>query len=102
MLLCNIFQVHSALALTLLALAAGVVLMGKSCSGDSCCNKFSKVAGGFIVVVSLLSAICILYLSTRSCPFSSCKFGSNCERGNIGWQHPPIPADLSPADAPTK
>ncbi|MBI2343761.1 MAG: hypothetical protein HYV02_05475 [Deltaproteobacteria bacterium] len=108
MILCQHFHAHSALALSLLALIAGAVLCGKSCTEQSGCQKMGKILGGFVMLLSLFSTICILYLSIMACYQKNGGAMMGCDRcakhgmqhGDYhqgmqlpeGWKHPPLSA----------
>lgn len=81
------FQAHAALALQLIALVSGVLLINKAFGADFFCKKTGKIIGGIVVLVSILSVICIGFLSIKRC----CRN----ERGMMPsmpshWQHPPM------------
>lgn len=105
------FHAHAAVALNLIALVSGTLLLNKACQEGFFCKKTGKVLGGLVVVVSLLSLLCIGYLSLKRC----------CHRGDTemgmgiggsgmempkGWQHPSIdnmpglPSEASPEAKP--
>lgn len=93
------FHTHMALALQLIALVAGLFLVSKACAGEFFCKKTGKILGGFVVIVSLLSTVCILYLSINTCYQKNRhmhQMGPMMEKG--AWQHPPVdmPAEEKP------
>ena len=66
------FHTHMALAVQLLALAAGYFIFCRaceetSCATTSCCRWAGKVVGGVILLLTTLSIVCTLYISIRSC-----------------------------------
>lgn len=58
-----VFKFHTAFALGLIALVAGTYLIAKVHSEGTCCNKFAKVVGWFVVVTAFLGLICSTYYS---------------------------------------
>lgn len=60
---------HIAIALTLIALAAGCWVMswGQAPGATEGCKKKANIFGGIIVVISSLSLICLLYMTIASC-----------------------------------
>lgn len=53
-----VFCANAAMALALLALAAGTMLMLFAAKQEVCCKGFGKVIGIIIVVISLLLILC--------------------------------------------
>lgn len=97
------FHVHAVIALNLIALVSGTLLLNKACQEGFFCKKTGKTLGGLVVVVSILSLLCIGYLSIKKC----CHRGEDSDemgmslgghnmmgmpKGNLpeGWRHPPI------------
>lgn len=102
------FHVHAVVALNLIALVSGTLLLNKACQEGFFCKKTGKTLGGLVVVVSILSLLCIGYLSIKKC----CHRGEDSDEmgmslgghnmmgmpkgslpgGNLpeGWRHPPI------------
>ncbi len=58
------FMYHSALALSLLALAAGCALFILGHRIESCGKRLARFFGVFIIIISLLSTICTIYVAT--------------------------------------
>lgn len=82
------FHTHIALALQFIALVSGVLLLNKACGEGFFCKKTGKIAGGFVVIATILSLICTFYLGIKRC----------CDRDSMkGWQHPSMEM---PAPAP--
>lgn len=77
------FHAHSALALSLIALVAGCFLLSKAAAGECFYKTTCKILGGLVIVVSLLSSLCIGYLSIKQCCNRS---AHQMEK----WQHPPV------------
>lgn len=79
------FHAHSALALSLIALVAGCFLLSKACAGECFCKTTGKIIGSLVILVSLLSSLCIGYLTVKQC----CKRGGHGNQMNK-WEHPPM------------
>lgn len=60
------FQSHIALALEMIALVSGFLLFNKAAQEGFFCKKTGKTLGGFVVIVSVLSIVCTLYLSYKN------------------------------------
>ena len=109
------FHAHMAAALNLIALVSGALLLNKACQEGFFCKKTGKVLGGLVVVVSLLSLLCIGYLSLKRC----CHLGDDRDDREMGmslggsgmempkgWHHPPIdnmptlPSEATPEAKP--
>lgn len=85
------FYSHMAVALQLLALVAGVYLLSRACSPDFACQKLGKIVGGFVVIVSILSMLCVGYLSYRRYSMEK-----QMMRMPKMWQHPPLEQMMPP------
>ena len=73
------FHTHMALALQFIALVSGVLLLNKASAEGFFCKKTGKIIGGFVVIATILSIVCTLYLSIRAC----------CHRNDTAeWHHP--------------
>ena len=98
------FHAHIAVALNLIALVSGTLLLNKASQEGFFCKKTGKTLGGLVVVVSLLSLLCIGYLSLKKCCHqgdTGTGMGSGMSLGGMGmgmgaaempkgWHHPPI------------
>jgi hypothetical protein len=103
------FHVHAVVALNLIARVSGVLLLNKACQEGFFCKKTGKTLGGLVVVVSILSLLCIGYLSLKRCchlgeergaremGMSLGGSGMGMPKGSLpggnlpeGWRHPPI------------
>lgn len=63
----GLFQPHMALALEMIALVSGVLLVNKAASqADFFCKKTGKIVGGAVMLLSILSILCTLYLTYRN------------------------------------
>ena len=78
------FQPHMALALAMIALVSGVLLFNKAATqADFFCKKTGKTVGGLVMVLSVLSILCTLYLTCRN---------YRAGRGMMQhWSHPAMP-----------
>lgn len=91
------FHAHTALALQLLSLVAGCFLLAKAAKGEFPYPKLGKLLGGLVVIVSLLSALCIAFLSIQN--YSHQREARLEEKM---WQHPPIDWSKHPMEMDKK
>ncbi len=99
------FQPHIALALQLIALVSGILLINKASTPDFFCKKTGKIVGGFVAIVSILTIICIGYLTFqryRESKVMPPRMMPSTMPSTMpsGWQHPPIDAPMGMPSEP--
>lgn len=62
----------SSIAMSLIALAAGLFLLMKTCTQEMCCKLFYKIMAWIIVVISILMIICGGYWKITKCAKYGC------------------------------
>ena len=97
----GLYQPHIALALEMIALVSGVLLVNKAVSqADFFCKKTGKIVGGAVMLLSILSVLCTLYLTYRNY-----QAGAGMKGMGQHWTHPPMgdmPMMESAPDKPAK
>jgi len=58
-----VFKFHTAFALGLLAMVAGMYLIMKAKKDGACCKAFAKVVGWFVIITAFLGIVCSTYYS---------------------------------------